>query len=60
MKWIYWGKLYETKFQAGCLVRRMENDWWVYGYECPKKSKYSGRAKGDLAFDSSLRILRLD
>lgn len=37
MKWVYWGRLYETKFQAGCLVRRMENDWWVYGYDCPQE-----------------------
>lgn len=37
MKWIYWLRLYETKFQAGCLQRRMENDWWIYGYDSPRE-----------------------
>ncbi|QJC52449.1 hypothetical protein HGI30_13355 [Paenibacillus albicereus] len=49
--WIYWGRLYDSKFQAGCLVKRMENDWWIYGYECPseievfqsKRGKYGVR-----------------
>ncbi|WP_176444621.1 hypothetical protein [Paenibacillus herberti] len=36
-RWIYWGRLYDSKFQAGCLVKRMENDWWIYGYECPRE-----------------------
>ena len=35
MNWIYWGKLYDSKFQASCLAKRMEEDWWIYGYECP-------------------------
>ncbi|REE92940.1 hypothetical protein A8990_10223 [Paenibacillus taihuensis] len=46
IKWVYWGKLYETKFQAGCLVRRMENDWWVYGYECPQEIEVFRSRKG--------------
>lgn len=33
--WIYWAKLYETRFQARCLAARMEEDWWIYGYESP-------------------------
>jgi hypothetical protein len=37
--WIYWYKLYDSKFQAGCLVKRMENDWWIYGTEEPKEIK---------------------
>ena len=37
MNWIYWAKLYDSKFQAGCLAKRMEEDWWIYGYECPQE-----------------------
>ncbi|GBF75513.1 hypothetical protein PA598K_03926 [Paenibacillus sp. 598K] len=37
MRWIYWGRLYESKFQASCLVERMENDWWLYGYHSPRE-----------------------
>lgn len=37
MKWIYWSRLFESKFQAGCLVARMKEDWWVYGYESPQQ-----------------------
>ncbi|WP_214631461.1 hypothetical protein [Paenibacillus agaridevorans] len=37
IQWVYWLRLYETKFQAGCLVKRMENDWWIYGYDCPRE-----------------------
>jgi hypothetical protein len=46
MKWIYWGRLYETKFQAGCLVRRMENDWWIYGYDSPSEVEVFRSRKG--------------
>ncbi|KRE35124.1 hypothetical protein [Paenibacillus sp. Soil522] len=46
MRWVYWVRLYETKFQAGCLVRRMENDWWVYGYECPREVEVFKSRKG--------------
>ena len=35
MRWVYWSKLYDSKFQASCLAKRMEEDWWIYGYECP-------------------------
>lgn len=37
LKWVYWGRLYDSKFQAGCLVKRMTEDWWVYGYDCPQE-----------------------
>lgn len=37
LNWVYWVRLYDSKFQAGCLAKRMENDWWVYGYETPKE-----------------------
>lgn len=35
MNWIYWAKLYDTKFQANCLRVRIEQDWWIKGYESP-------------------------
>lgn len=37
MKWVYWLRLYDSKFQAGCLVRRMELDGWMYGVDMPKE-----------------------
>lgn len=37
MAWIYWAKLYETKFQAHCLATRMREDWWLYGYKSPSQ-----------------------
>lgn len=51
MNWIYWAELFDSKFQAGCLKTRMEQDWWVIGYESPdlvqvvqlKNGKYSVR-----------------
>ncbi|GAB7387486.1 hypothetical protein BSNK01_13230 [Bacillaceae bacterium] len=51
MKWIYWAKLYDTKFQASCLAKRIAEDWWIYGYAGPdeveifqvKKGKYGVR-----------------
>ncbi|MFD0588023.1 hypothetical protein ACFQZE_08420 [Paenibacillus sp. GCM10027627] len=46
IKWVYWLRLYETKFQAGCLVRRMENDWWIYGYDCPQEIEVFQSRKG--------------
>jgi hypothetical protein len=36
MRWVYFGKLYRTKFQAGCLAKRLEQDSWIYGYEEPR------------------------
>ncbi|MNK42997.1 hypothetical protein D3C87_616910 [compost metagenome] len=33
MSWVYFNKLYRTKFQAGCLARRLEHDGWIYGLD---------------------------
>jgi len=46
MQWVYWVKLYESKFQAGCLAKRMEEDWWIYGYECPQSVEVFRSRKG--------------
>jgi len=46
MAWIYWGRLYNTKFQASCLAKRMEEDWWIYGYECPQSVEIFCSRKG--------------
>ncbi|MGO4271129.1 hypothetical protein AB4Z22_15010, partial [Paenibacillus sp. TAF58] len=46
MNWIYWAKLYDSKFQAGCLAKRMEEDWWIYGYECPQEVEVFKSKKG--------------
>ena len=35
MGWVYYGKLFDSKFQAGCLATRVQEDWWVYGYKSP-------------------------
>ncbi|AHV98349.1 MULTISPECIES: hypothetical protein [Paenibacillus] len=32
MNWIYFAKLFRTRFQAGCLAKRLEQDGWIYGY----------------------------
>ena len=37
MAWVYWLRLYDTKFQANCLVRRLEHDWWLFGMDIPKE-----------------------
>jgi hypothetical protein len=37
MKWLYWSRTFNSKFQAGCLVKRMEEDWWVRGYNPPQE-----------------------
>lgn len=37
MKWIYWSRMFDSKFQAGCLMTRMKEDWWIYGYDSPKE-----------------------
>ncbi|GAB6934081.1 MAG: hypothetical protein L5657_07820 [Calditerricola sp.] len=36
-RWIYWAKVFDSKFQAGCLAKRMEEDWWLYGYKSPRE-----------------------
>jgi hypothetical protein len=35
MQYVYFGKLYKTKFQAGCLAKRLEQNGWIYGYNDP-------------------------
>ncbi|MCG7407759.1 hypothetical protein MH117_10025 [Paenibacillus sp. ACRRX] len=37
LNWIYWGKLYNSKFQAQTLQQRLEHDAWIYGYETPQE-----------------------
>lgn len=46
MKWVYWLRLYDSKFQAGCLVRRMEHDGWIYGVDLPKEIEVFRSRKG--------------
>jgi hypothetical protein len=36
MNWIYFAKLFRTRFQAGCLAKRLEQDGWIYGYHDPQ------------------------
>ncbi|SHE52311.1 hypothetical protein SAMN05444392_101836 [Seinonella peptonophila] len=46
-RWIYWAKLYESKFQANCLAARIQEDWWLLGSDHPSKVEvyrsYRGR-----------------
>jgi hypothetical protein len=35
MNWVYYGKLFDSKFQAGCLAERFREDWWTNGYKSP-------------------------
>jgi hypothetical protein len=46
MAWIYWMRLYNTKFQASVLAKRMEEDWWIYGYESPNTVEIFSSRKG--------------
>jgi hypothetical protein len=46
MKWIYWSRLYDSKFQAGCLVQRMEHDGWVFGIDMPQEIEVFRSRKG--------------
>lgn len=46
MRWIYWIKLYETKFQAHCLAARIKEDWWIYGYDSPTEVEVYQSRKG--------------
>jgi len=46
VKWIYWARLYDSKFQAGCLVRRMEHDGWLFGIEMPHEIEVYRSRKG--------------
>lgn len=44
--WVYWLRLYETRFQARCLAARMEEDWWLYGYDSPDRVEVFRSRKG--------------
>ncbi|RKP55306.1 hypothetical protein D7Z26_08860 [Cohnella endophytica] len=46
MKWVYWSRLYDSKFQAGCLVQRMEHDSWVFGVDVPQEIEVFRSRKG--------------
>lgn len=46
LKWIYWSRLYDSKFQAGCLVQRMEHDGWVFGIDLPREIEVYRSRKG--------------
>ncbi|MCY9582341.1 hypothetical protein ABE142_04920 [Paenibacillus alvei] len=35
--WVYWGKLFDSKFQARCMQQRLEHDAWIYGYDVLKE-----------------------
>lgn len=28
MSWVYYGKLFDSKFQAGCMATRIRDDGW--------------------------------
>ncbi|MDQ0719069.1 hypothetical protein QF049_000330 [Paenibacillus sp. W4I10] len=46
MHWVYFSKLYATKFQAGCLAKRMEQDGWIYGHNEPAEVEVYRSRKG--------------
>jgi hypothetical protein len=46
MAWIYWAKLYESKFQARCLAARLREDWWINGYDGPAEVEVFRSRKG--------------
>jgi len=46
MNYVYWLKLYDSKIQAGFLAKRMEDDWWIYGYDCPNTVEIFRSKKG--------------
>ncbi len=46
MRWVYFNKLYRTKFQAGCLARRLEQDGWIYGFDDMRQIEIFRSRKG--------------
>jgi len=46
MKWVYWARLYDSKFQAGCVMRRMEHDGWLFGIDTPREIEVFRSRKG--------------
>ncbi|GJM69918.1 hypothetical protein HMSSN036_21340 [Paenibacillus macerans] len=49
MRWVYFNKLYRTKFQAGCLARRLEQDGWIYGFDDMREIEISALGKENTA-----------
>jgi hypothetical protein len=33
--WIYSTKLFSKRHEAGILAKKMDVDWWIYGFEQP-------------------------
>lgn len=46
MNWVYYGKLYTTKFQAGCFAKRLEQDGWLFGFHDPRLVEIYRSKKG--------------
>lgn len=46
MDWVYFNKLYTSRFQAGCLARRLEHDGWVYGFRDMREVQVFRSRKG--------------
>lgn len=46
MNWVYYGKLYTSKFQAGCFAKRLEQDGWLFGYHDPRMVEVYRSKKG--------------
>ncbi|SMO49185.1 hypothetical protein [Melghirimyces algeriensis] len=44
--WVYWAKLYDSRFQASCLATRMEEDWWIHEFERPVEVEVFQSKKG--------------
>ena len=40
------GTLIRNQISSRLFVRQMENDWWVYGYECPQEIEVFKSRKG--------------
>jgi len=54
MNWIYWLKLYNSRFQADCLKTRIQEDWWINGYDSPTIVEVFRSAKGKYGVRFSL------
>lgn len=46
MTWVYYGKLFDSKFQAGCLAARFREDWWSNEYKSPEHVGIYRTSKG--------------
>jgi hypothetical protein len=38
--------LFDSSFQARCLATRMQEDWWLYGYDSPEEVEVFRSKKG--------------